>query len=109
MESIGRSADDVREIDISTLQGPLVKSHPFKDMLRGRKYKMFSLAEYCPENFYYFHFNNMEKSLKFFDYLGSVGGSLHTRISPQSVDFMLKEKILTQLAIRENKNNRKRS
>ena len=107
LESIGRSADDVREIDISTLQGPLVKSHPFKDMLRGRKYKMFSLAEYCPENFYYFHFNNMEKSLKFFDYLGSVGGSLHKRISPQSVDFMLKEKILTQLAIRENKNNRK--
>lgn len=94
-------------VKLSTLKGSQVKSHPFEEMLKGRTYKMFDLAKYCPENFYYFHFNNLTNALEFFDYLGSVGGSIHKKFSPISIDYMLKEKILKQLALRENKLARK--
>ncbi len=106
IESIKPGIDKGGTVSISGLKGPEIKSHPFKEMLKGRKSKTFSLARYAPENFYYLHFNNMPGALDFFDYLSDAGGSLHKRVSPQSADFMIKERILTQLALRENKSSR---
>ncbi len=103
LESIRSGIPEGDEVELSQLRGPVIASHPFKKMLKGRKYKIFPLAASTPEDFYYVHFNNMSGSLDFFDYLGSVGGSLHKRFSPVSVDYMLKEKILAQLALRENR------
>ncbi|MFH0977599.1 MAG: hypothetical protein V1874_17610 [Spirochaetota bacterium] len=105
--TIRPSSYTAQDVEISKLTGPEIKSHPFKEMYKGKKPKLSELDKYCPENFYYLHFNNMTKSLDFFDYLGKVGGSLHKRFTPQSADFMLKEKILTQLALKENKAARK--
>ncbi len=107
LESIRSGIPEGNEVELSQLRGPVIASHPFKKMLRGRKVKVFPLAACTPEEFYYVHFNDMSGSLDFFDYLGSVGGSLHKRFGPVSVDYMLKEKLLTQLALRENRAARK--
>ncbi|MFC1671307.1 hypothetical protein ACFL20_13020 [Spirochaetota bacterium] len=94
-------------IPLEGLKTPTVKSHPFKEMLKGRQYKFFPLANACPYDFYYMHFINMRKALDFFDYINEVGGSIYQKYSPKSVDFMVKEKVLRQLAIKENKWARK--
>ena len=95
------------DVVISELTGPVIKSHPFKEMTGKKKVTLFELDKYCPGDFYYLHFNSMSGSLNFFDYLGNVGGAVYKRFTPQSVDFMLKEKMLMQLGLKENKVARK--
>ncbi len=107
LNTITASGDGGDGVPVSTLQGPTVRSHPFSQMMKGRKYKSYLLAKIAPEDFYYFHFSNMDGALNFFDYLNQVGGAVYQRTVPKSVDFKVKRKILTQLAIVENKWARK--
>ncbi len=91
-----------RNVDPSKLQGPDVKSHPFSDMLRGRKYGTFPLDRCAPRDFYYIHFTGLAKGLDFFDYLEQAGGAVHRRFTMRGHDLMLKRRIMTQLALRDN-------
>jgi len=107
VDTISASGDNEGTVPISSLKGPEVASHPFKKMMKGRKFKAYPLASIAPEDFYYFHFSNMAKALDFFDYMNQVGGALYQRASPKAVDFMVKKKVMTQLAIVENRWARK--
>jgi len=107
LESIRPSQNRAGNITISSLKKPNIKSHPFKKMYQGREVKMFPLASSVPEDFYYIHFNKMANAFEFFEYLNEVGGSLYQRVAPKSVDFQVKKKLMTQLAIKENKKSRK--
>ena len=107
VDTISASGDNESLVPVSSLKGPEVASHPFKEMMKGRKFKAYPLAAIAPEDFYYFHFSNMAKALDFFDYMNQVGGALYQRAAPKAVDFMVKKKVLTQLAIVENRWARK--
>lgn len=99
--------DETAKIAISNLKGPEIKSHPFKEMMQGRPYKLSVLDATVPENFYYVHSGSLTNFLEFVDYLGDKGNALYRRYDITSVDYHLKEKYLTQLALKENPNNRK--
>jgi hypothetical protein len=101
LESIRPSDEDLRDIDPAGLKPVQIESHPFEKMLNGRKYKIYQTDKYVPEEFYYIHFNNAVKAFTCFNFINDTGGALHKRFSPSSVDFMVKEKLMTQLALRE--------
>lgn len=106
LDTIRPAESGKRDVDPSKLRGPDVKSHPFNEMLKGREYKTFPLDRCVPHDFYYIHFSGLSKGLDFFDYLEQVGGAVHQRFTMRTSDFMLKQKIMTQLALRENKEAR---
>jgi len=106
LHSISQSKRAERNLNIDKLHGPKVKSHDYPHMLKGRTFKTFSLSKYCPKDFYYAHFSNMGRALDFFDYLTDVGGSVYQRFSPTAIDYGLKDRLLTQLALQENKKAR---
>ncbi|HPS57993.1 MAG TPA: hypothetical protein PK514_07790 [Spirochaetota bacterium] len=106
LDTIRPADNGKRDVDPSKLKGPDVRSHPFNDMLKGREYKLFPLDKYAPHDFYYIHFSGLSKGLDFFDYIEEVGGAVHQRFTMRASDFMLKQKIMTQLALRENKEAR---
>ncbi len=106
LNTINPSIQGGGKIDIRTLIPPQVKSHPFSDMLKGREYRVFPLDRCIPADFYSVHFSDTTKALQFFDYVTEVGGSLHSRYTMSPVDFNVKEKIMTQLALKENKDAR---
>jgi len=101
LESIRPVDESMRDIDPASLNLVNIESHPFEKMLNNRKYMVYPVDKYTPADFYYIHFNNAAKAFSFFNYINETGGALHTRFSPSSVDFMVKEKLLTQLALRD--------
>ncbi|PKL17598.1 MAG: hypothetical protein CVV49_10440 [Spirochaetae bacterium HGW-Spirochaetae-5] len=101
LESIRPSDEGMRELNPSDLKLIVIKSHPFEKMLQNRKYTIYPLDKYTPEEFYYIHFNSAARAFESFNLITETGGALHSRFSPSSVDFMIKEKLLTQLALRE--------
>ncbi len=106
LNTIKAGIESAGSVNIKTLVAPKVNSHPYAEMMKGREYKMFAMDICIPAEFYSVHFSNTTKALDFFDYLNDVGGSLHNRYTMTPVDFNIKEKIMTQLALKENKEAR---
>lgn len=104
--SIRASTGDKATVDVSQLKGPEVKSHPFGEMLKGRKSEAFPLASQVPPDWFYAHFSSLSRALDFGDYLNQTGGAFYNRFSDAPVDTALKKRILSQLAILENKEAR---
>jgi len=86
-------------VDIDTLKPPATPSHPFEKMLEGRTWKASELAKAVPVDFYYAVFHSMGSGLDFADWLDEVGGLVLRRYAPDAVDFHVKAKLLTQLAL----------
>lgn len=106
VSSIRAAKGDKGTVDVSTLKGPQVKSHPFAEMLRGRKSEAFPLANSVPPDWFYAHFSSLTRALDFGDYLNQTGGAFYNRFSEAPVDSALKKRILAQLAIEEHKEAR---
>jgi hypothetical protein len=102
LESIRPSDEGMRDINPADIKPPEIESRPFEKMRGNRNYRIYPSDKYTPEDFYYIHFNNAEKAFIFFNFINETGGAIHKRFSPASVDFMVKEKLLTQLALRES-------
>ncbi len=106
LDSIAQSDAAQGKVDVSTLRGPLVKSHDFASMLKGRQTGAFSLAQHAPADWFYAHFSSLSRALDLGDYLNQTGGAFYNRFSDAPVDTALKKRILAQLAIKENKEAR---
>ena len=52
-----------KPVPLSNLQGPVVQSHPWTEMLAGRPPAMSPLAGYVPQDFYYIQFRSVNKLL----------------------------------------------
>ena len=102
LDTIGPAGNDNRDIDITKVKGPKLNFRPFSDMLKGRRYMIFPLDKYAPNDFYYIHFSRLSKGLDFFDYIEQVGGAVHQRFTMRAADFMVKQKIIRQLALRDD-------
>ena len=88
-----------KDINPKTLNYIHIKSHPFEKMLRNKEYKIYTIDRCVPDNFYYIHFNNLNKGLNFLKLLNEKSNILYSRFQPYSIDFMVKEKLMTQLAL----------
>lgn len=93
----GIKSDD--EVPIEKLVGPQIKSHPFSEMLKDRKAKPLPIAALVPEEFYYFHFSDINKEIEFSDLLDQWGTSLLNVMQVSSHDAQLKQKYLRQLCL----------
>lgn len=106
LTTITSSKGEKPTVNISTLKGPQVRSHNFAQMLKGRQSKAFPLAENAPPDWFYAHFSSLTRALDFGDYLNQTGGAFYNRFSEAPLDSSLKKRLLTQLALKENKEAR---
>ncbi|MEW6088069.1 MAG: hypothetical protein AB1498_07155 [bacterium] len=88
------------EVPVENLAGPKIKSHPFEEMLNNRSPKILPIVSLVPEEFYYFHFSDINKEIEFSDLLDQWGSSLLNTMQVSSHDAGLKEKYLTQLCVK---------
>ena len=105
IRALGKSAK-AQTVPLASLKGPEIKSHPFAKMLEGRGYTISPLSRLIPEDFYYFQTGSLSRTLDLVDYVAQKGGSLYKRFESVSIDLHQKDKILTQMALLENKEAR---
>lgn len=91
------------DIPIDTLKAPEIVSHPFNKMLQGRKYDLPPLSQYIPQNFYFISTPSLTKTLEIIDFINQKSSVLLKKYSRSSIDFHFKDKLLSQLALKENK------
>ncbi len=87
------------EVPLQGLTGPKIKSHPFKEMLRGRSPRLFPAAALVPEGNWYAHFSAIGAEIRLSDLLDQWGTSFLQTLEVSSRDRRLKEKLLDELAV----------
>jgi len=88
-----------RNVPISTLEGPDIKSHPFKEMLQGRRPRTFAVASLIPYDNYYCHFTSISKEIAASDLFKQWGASLLRSITVTARDSDLPSRYMNQLCI----------
>ncbi|MFH1708085.1 MAG: hypothetical protein ABIF71_09220 [Planctomycetota bacterium] len=96
--SNGSKAGD-QTVDIATLEGPAVKSHPFAEMLKGREPAEFPVAALVPFDNYYCRFDGIKALLEVTDLMDAWGTSLMNSLAVTARDADLLAKYRTQLCI----------
>ena len=89
----------VEDVALSTLQGPQVQSHPFKEMLKGRTPALPPLASYIPDDQYGVFFANINKQIELADLMDEWGGNLLRQVESSAQDFKVREKVSKQLCL----------
>ncbi|OHD12312.1 MAG: hypothetical protein A2Y41_07745 [Spirochaetes bacterium GWB1_36_13] len=103
IDTIEQSTKEEKIISIKTLEGPVIDSHPFEKMVKGKKFQFSDLARLIPEDFYYLQAQSLKKALEIADYITEKGTAVYKKYNIVSVDYHIKEKIMNQLALKENK------
>lgn len=88
-----------RDVEISTLKGPAIKSHPFKEMLQGRRPKVFPVTGLIPYDNYYCHFSSISKEIAASDLFKQWGGSLLRAMTVSARDSDLPSRYMNQLCV----------
>ncbi len=91
------AADEV--VPLSNLTGPTIKSHPFKEMLNGRKPQLPQLATVIPDDQYAVFFSNITKQIELADLMDEWGGNLLHQAQASARDFKVREKVTRQLCL----------
>ncbi len=94
-----QEASGEETVAIERLSGPEIRSHPFEEMLGGRRPAIEKTAALVPEDAWYLHFSSITAQIRLADLLDQWGTSFLQSIEVSSRDRRLKEKILDQLAI----------
>jgi hypothetical protein len=90
---------DGRPVKVSTLTGPTVKSHPWEQMLAGRKPEVSALARSVPEDFYFAEFRTLSKLLDAFDAGDLWGSHLYNQALREAGTLDVGERLKRQLAV----------
>ena len=93
------SAEPVR---VETLQGPTVQSHPWADMLAGRKPAMSPLAKCVPQDYYYVQFRSVSKMLGLLEQGDVWGTHLFSQTVRKAYRHDMRQQLMQQLAIETN-------
>jgi hypothetical protein len=88
-----------RTVDISSIAGVAVKSHPFDEMRKGKEPKFRAIEALVPHDNYSLSFANIAKMLELFDQLDEWGSSLLTMYEPQSADYSVRARLHEQLCL----------
>ena len=98
----GNVSQEAATVPLASLQGPAVKSHPFKEMLAGRTPALPELASWIPADQYAVFFSDLTKQRELADLLDEWGGNLLRQVEPQAKDFRIREKLTRQLCLEES-------
>ena len=96
-----KKAGEVAEtqVPLASLIGPTVKSHPFKEMLKGRNPQLPALAAYIPEDQYAVFFSDINKQIELADLMDEWGGNLLHQAQAGARDFRVRQKVSHQLCL----------
>ncbi|MBV9925298.1 MAG: hypothetical protein JOZ96_09815 [Acidobacteria bacterium] len=97
---------DARTVQVSTLAGPTIKSHPWEKMLAGRKPDISALARAVPEDFYFAEFRALTKLLDAFDAGDLWGSHLSNQAFRDSLTLDVGERLKRQLAVETDTHTR---
>jgi len=98
-ERVGTDYGTKGTIDPASLNSPLTEKLPYKDMLKGRKCRVYRIDRYTPADFYYLHISDAGKITGVIDCIENIACALRRRISTVSVDYKTTERITTLLAV----------
>lgn len=96
------SSDPEASVPVETLPGPTVQSHPWADMLAGRKPAMSPLAKCVPPDFYYIQFRSVNKMLGLLEQGDVWGTHLFSQTVRKAYRHDVRERVMRQLAIETN-------
>jgi hypothetical protein len=88
-----------KELALASLAGPAVKSHPFREMLKGRVPLLPPLAAVIPEDQYAVFFSDINKQIELADLMDEWGGNLLHQVESSARDFKVRRKISSQLCL----------
>jgi hypothetical protein len=94
-----RQIPEDRTVDLATLSGPTIQSHPFQEMLQGRTPAIFPVAKLVPFDNYYCHFSSLSKEIEATDLLKQWGTSLLRSATVSARDSDLPKRYMDQLCI----------
>ena len=105
LETLGGGRDDGdgdkkdNGVALASLAGPSVKSHPFREMLKGRTPALPPLAALVPEDQYAVFFRDITKEIELADLMDEWGGNLLHQVQSSARDFKVRGKISGQLCL----------
>lgn len=89
-------------VAVSDLQGPTIESHPWSEMLAGRRPQLSTLASCVPEDQYYVRFRSVARLLEVLELSDRWGAHLFSQTSRQAHTSLADERLLAQLALETN-------
>jgi len=89
-------------VPIPELKGPSVESHPWHEMLNGRKPAMSVLADYVPDDTYYIRFRSVSRMLDVMDGGNLFAKHLYTQSGESAFARDTEQRLRTQLAVETN-------
>jgi hypothetical protein len=97
-----RAAEEKRRkesIDIGTLTGPTIKSHPWKKLLVGKKPEVSGLSRYVPEDYYFAEFRSLNKLIEAMEVSDLWGTHLFSQAVREARTQNVGEHLKTQLVV----------
>jgi hypothetical protein len=99
-ESVNKGVNAAAELlPLAGLTGPSVKSHPFREMLKGRTPQVPPLATYIPEDQYAVFFSDINRQIELADLMDEWGGNLLHQVEASARDFQVRRKVSRQLCL----------
>ena len=87
------------EIQITSLEGPTIQSHPFEEMLGGATPEVSSLAGATPDDFYYIRFRSLSKLLELADSADLWATHLFSHAAQTARTHQTVDRLKTQLCV----------
>lgn len=89
-------------VAVSSLTGPTIKSHPWKEMLGGKKPDVGVMAKYVPEDFYLVEFRSLVKLLEVMDQSDLWSTHVFNQSVQEARTQLVGERLKKQLAVESN-------
>jgi hypothetical protein len=89
-------------IKIASLAGPTVRSHPWQEMLGGKKPEISPLAFCVPDDFYFIDFRSLRRLLEAMEISDLWGTHLFNQTAQEARTQQVGERIRAQLAVETN-------
>jgi hypothetical protein len=102
-ERARRAARLKERVNINILTGPTIKSHPWQEMLAGKKPEISPLAYFVPEDFYFVEFRSLNKLLEAMDVSELWGKHLFHQATQEARTQQIGSRLKTQLVVETNR------
>jgi hypothetical protein len=86
-------------VKITDLTGPTIKSHPWQQMLAGKKPEIAPLAKCVPDDFYYVQFRSLSKMLDALDLSDQWSDHLFSQAAQEARTQLVGDRLRKQLAV----------
>ncbi len=94
-----RPVESLKKVPLSSLEGPTIKSHPWEEMLAGRKPEVSALSRCVPGDFYLVEFKSAAKFLKVLEEANAWSENLFAQFWGQAGSQDAEVRIKRQLGI----------